>query len=113
MKKELETIYEEMMSPVLLRVIRQPTPLSPVEIIKSTKEEMEDEDEENEKQHEEEDLTESEEVEIAREILSHVSELDDIAKEAMYKSFRKKIEHCSDKIRELANRLIEGHGKEV
>lgn len=109
MKKELETIYEEMMNPLLLRVIKQPFPLSPVEIIKSTKEDMEDDEE----QHEEEDLTESEEVEIAREILSHVSELDDIAKEAMYKSFRKKIEHCADKIRELANELIEGHGKEV
>jgi predicted HTH transcriptional regulator len=113
MKNNLEQIYEQMMNPVLLRVVRQPAPLSPVKIIKATREEMEDEKHEENEEEMEEDLTEKQEVEIAREILTHVSELDDIAKEAMYKSFRKKIESCSDKIRKLVNELIEGHGYDV
>lgn len=108
MRNDLEQIYENMLNPLLLRVVRQPAPLSPVQIIKATKEEMEDDCDEQD-----EDLTEEQEVDIAREILTHVSELDDIAKEAMYKSFRNKIESCADKIRKLANELIEGHGVDV
>lgn len=98
--------------PMVLRLVKQPLPLDPLEAFESDleTEEEKDEDEEN---HEEEELTEAEEVEIAREILSHVSMLDDLAKEAMYKSFRKKIERCSNAIRDLANELIEAHGYDV
>lgn len=105
MYRDLENIYEDMLSPSILRVVRQPIPLSPVTIIKSTKKEMEEDGEE--------EISEKEEVDVAREILSCVSELDDIAKEAMYKSFRNKIEKQSDKIRKLANKIIEGHGKNI
>lgn len=109
MNRDLETIYESMLNePLVLRVVKQPIPLPALDAFVGDPEE----EEENEKQHEEE-LTESEEVEIAREILSHVSKLDDIAKEAMYKSFRKKIEKHSDAIRDLANELIEAHGYDV
>jgi hypothetical protein len=119
MNKDLETIYENMLNePLVLRVVKQPIPLPALDAFEGEREEEEDDYEEedrdeNEKVHEEEELTEAEEVEIAREILSHVSKLDDIAKEAMYKSFRKKIEKHSDAIRDLANELIEAHGYDV
>lgn len=111
MRKDLETIYESMLKePLVLRVVKQPIPLDPLETFES---DIETEEDDNEEHHEEEELTEAEEVEIAREILSHVSMLDDLAKEAMYKSFRKKIEKCSNGIRDLANELIEAHGEDV
>lgn len=119
MKQDLETIYENMLAPSILGVIRQALPLSPVKAIEGTREEEENEEDEDEEEDEEEcgcekddDVAESH-VEVAREILSVVSDLDDLAKEAMYKSFRKKIERCADKIRDLANEIIEDHGYDV
>lgn len=118
MKNDLEQIYESMLTPSILGVIRQALPLSPVKAITGTREEEEDmeEDEEDDEEEcgceDEEDVAESH-VEVAREILSVVSDLDDLAKEAMYKSFRNKIEKCADKIRDLANEIIEDHGYDV
>jgi len=119
MKQDLEQIYENMLAPSILGVIRQSLPLSPVKSFEGTREEEEGEEEdEDEEENEdcgcedEEDVAESH-VEVAREILSVVSDLDDLAKEAMYKSFRKKIERCADKIRDLANEIIEDHGYDV
>lgn len=110
MKEDLHTLYENMMmEPQILRVVRQSIPLNALKAevgIRGDEEDLEDEEED-------EDLEESEEVEIARDILSIVSDLDDLAKESMYKSFRKKIESCADKIRALANELIEGHGEDI
>lgn len=114
MKQDLETIYESMLTPSILGVIRQALPLSPVKAFEGKREdeeETEEEDKEDEKECDD-DVAESH-VEIAREILSIVSDLDDLAKEAMYKSFRKKIERCADKIRDLANEIIEDHGYDV
>jgi hypothetical protein len=114
MKQDLETIYENMLTPSILGVIRQALPLSPVKAFEGTREDEEEIEEEDEEDEEEcdDDVAESH-VEIAREILSIVSDLDDLAKEAMYKSFRKKIERCADKIRDLANEIIEDHGYDV
>ena len=118
MKQDLETIYENMLTPSILGVIRQALPLSPVKAFEGTREdeeEIEEEDEEDDEEDEKEcddDVAETH-VEIAREILSIVSDLDDLAKEAMYKSFRKKIERCADKIRDLSNEIIEDHGYDV
>ena len=116
MKQDLEQIYENMLAPSILGVIRQSLPLSPVKAIEGTREEEEgeeeDEDEEDCGCEDQKDVAESH-VEVAREILSVVSDLDDLAKEAMYKSFRKKIERCADKIRDLANEIIEDHGYDV
>ena len=114
MKQDLEQIYENMLAPSILGVIRQSLPLSPVKSFEGTREEEEGEkeDEEDCGCEDEEDVAESH-VEVAREILSVVSDLDDLAKEAMYKSFRNKIEKCADKIRDLANEIIEDHGYDV
>ena len=117
MKKDLEQIYESMLTPSILGVIRQALPLSPLKAIEGTREEEESEEKDEEESEEcgcedEEDVAESH-VEVAREILSVVSDLDDLAKEAMYKSFRKKIEKCADKIRDLANEIIEDHGYDL
>jgi hypothetical protein len=109
MKQDLETIYENMLTPSILGVIRQALPLSPVNAFVGTREEEEEEDEEEE---DDNDIAEKH-VETAREILSVVSDLDDLAKESMYKSFRKKIERCADKIRDLSNEIIEDHGYDV
>ena len=112
MKEDLYTLYENMMmEPQILRVVRQSIPLNALKAevgVRADEEDLEDLEDE-----EEEDLEESEEVEIARDILSVVSDLDDLAKESMYKSFRKKIESCADKIRSLANEIIEGHGEDI
>jgi hypothetical protein len=106
MKEDLYTLYENMMmEPQILRVVRQTIPLPSVEAETGFREDEED--------MEDEDLSEIQEVEIARDILSVVSDLDDLAKEAMYKSFRNKIEKCADKIRDLANEIIEGHGENI
>lgn len=126
MKQDLEQIYENMLAPSILGVIRQSLPLSPVKSFEGTREEEEGDEDEDDEEDEEEDEEESEDcgcedqkdvaeshVEVAREILSVVSDLDDLAKEAMYKSFRKKIERCADKIRDLANEIIEDHGYDV
>ena len=75
MQNDLEQIYESMLTPSILGVIRQALPLSPVKAITSTREEEEDmeEDEEEESDCEdEEDVAESH-VEVAREILSVVT----------------------------------------
>ena len=115
MQNDLEQIYESMLTPSILGVIRQALPLSPLKAITSTREKEEDMDDEDEEEcgcEDEEDVAESH-VEVAREILSVVSDLDDLAKEAMYKSFRNKIEKCADKIRDLANEIIEDHGYDV
>lgn len=111
MKQDLETIYESMLTPSILGVIRQALPLSPVKAFEGKREDEEETEEEDEKECDD-DVAETH-VEIAREILSIVSDLDDLAKEAMYKSFRKKIERCADKIRDLANEIIEDHGYDV
>ena len=114
MAKDLETIYEEILTrPLVLSLIKNPFPLEPLDSFESEISDEIDEDEIDDEEHEDEDLTEKEEVDLAREILTHVSKLDDLAKEAMYKSFRKKIEHCADCIRDLANELIEGHGYDL
>lgn len=113
MKQDLETIYENMLAPSILGVIRQALPLSPVKAIEGTREEEEENEEEDEEDCGCEDDVAESHVEVAREILSVVSDLDDLAKEAMYKSFRKKIESCADKIRDLANEIIEDHGYDV
>lgn len=116
MAKDLEQIYESMLTPSILGVIRQSLPLSPVKAIEGTREEEEGEENDEEEEdcgcEDQKDVAESH-VEVAREILSVVSDLDDLAKEAMYKSFRKKIERCADKIRDLANEIIEDHGYDV
>ena len=111
MKQDLETIYENMLTPSILGVNRQALPLSPVKAFEGTREDEEEIEEEDEEECDN-DVAETH-VEIAREILSIVSDLDDLAKEAMYKSFRKKIERCADKIRDLANEIIEDHGYDV
>lgn len=113
MKQDLESIYESMLAPSILGVIRQALPLSPVKAIEGTREEEEKENKEDEEECGCEDDVAEDHVEVAREILSVVSDLDDLAKEAMYKSFRKKIEKCADKIRDLANEIIEDHGYDV
>lgn len=118
MKKDLQQIYENMLNePLVFRIVNKQSPSEPLSTLLSTisdvEEEEEEEDEDYEEEGEEEDLSEEEEVELAREILTHVSDLDDLAKEAMYKSFRKKIEKHADAIRALANELIEGHGYSV
>jgi hypothetical protein len=114
MSKNLEQIYESMLTPSILGVIRQSLPLSPLKAIIGTREDEEDmEDEEDDEDEEDSDDVAESHVEVAREILSIVSDLDDLAKEAMYKSFRKKIESCADKIRDLANEIIEDHGTDV
>ena len=114
MKQDLETIYENMLTPSILGVIRQALPLSPVNAFVGTREEEEeDEEEEDEEEYEDDNDIAEKHVETAREILSVVSDLDDLAKEAMYKSFRKKIERCADKIRDLSNEIIEDHGYDV
>jgi len=113
MKNDLEQIYESMLSPSILGVIRQALPLSPLKAITSTREEEEDMKDENYECDEDSDDVAESHVEVAREILSIVSDLDDLAKESMYKSFRKKIEKCADKIRDLANEIIEDHGTDV
>lgn len=112
MKQDLETIYENMLAPSILGVIRQALPLSPVKAFEGEREEEENDEDEEEDCGCEDDVAKSH-VEVAREILSVVSDLDDLAKEAMYKSFRKKIESCADKIRDLANEIIEDHGYDV
>jgi hypothetical protein len=113
MKQDLETIYESMLTPSILGVIRQALPLSPVKAFEGKREDEEEtEDDEEDEKECDDDVAETH-VEIAREILSIVSDLDDLAKEAMYKSFRKKIERCADKIRDLANEIIEDHGYDV
>jgi hypothetical protein len=116
MENDLETIYENMMTPVMLRVIKQTLPLNALDAEESTREEEEDleeyENDEDENDCDKDSVAESH-VEVARDILSVVSDLDDLAKEAMYKSFRKKIERCADKIRDLANEIIEDHGYKV
>jgi hypothetical protein len=101
-----------MLTPSILGVIRQALPLSPLKAIIGTREEEEDMEDEEEDDEDSDDVAESH-VEVAREILSIVSDLDDLAKEAMYKSFRNKIEKCADKIRDLANEIIEGHGENI
>lgn len=102
MSKDLETIYEEILTrQVVLSLIKNPLPLEPLDSFESSVSDVEEE------------IDEDEEVELAREILTHVADLDDLAKEAMYKSFRNKIEKHADAIRALANEIIEGHGYSI
>lgn len=95
---ELENLYMESLS---LRIIREPLPISPIE--------AEEGDLEDGCNCEDEELTENEEVEIAEEILDHVDELKEIAKDAMYKTYKEKIENCAKRIEELAKELIDAH----
>jgi hypothetical protein len=114
MKQDLETIYENMLAPTILGVIRQSLPLNPLKAFEGKRDEEENDEEccNDEEIEDDEDIAERH-IEVAREILSVVSDLDDLAKEAMYKSFRKKIENCANKIRDLANEIIEEHGYDV
>lgn len=108
MKLDLENIYESMLNePLVFRITNGGigVPQSLLSDLADSEEEIEED--------EEEDLSEEEEVELAREILTHVADLDDLAKEAMYKSFRNKIEKHANAIRALANEIIEGHGYDV
>lgn len=110
MKPDLENIYESMLNePLVFRITN-----GGIGIPQSVLSDFADNEEEDlSEEEEEEDLSEEEEVELAREILTHVADLDDLAKEAMYKSFRNKIEKHADAIRALANEIIEGHGYDV
>ena len=58
-----------------------------------------------------EELTEEQEVSIARKIMKLTDSLDDIASEAHVKSYRRRIEDVADEIREYAKDLIKGHPK--
>ena len=73
MKQDLEQIYENMLAPSILGVIRQSLPLSPVKAIEGTREEEEGEEEDDEDEEDcgcedQKDVAESH-VEVAREIL--------------------------------------------
>ena len=87
----LETIYESMITPI------QVGPLT------FTKEPIDSNisDEEN--------MSEDQEVKIAKQILKQVDQLDMAADEAAVKSYRRKLESIADSIRDLANQFIQGH----
>ena len=57
----------------------------------------------------EEDMSEEQEVKIAKQILKQVDQLDMAADEAAVKSYRRKLEAIADSIRDLANQFIQGH----
>jgi len=99
--KDLETIYESMLSPALgnmqIRVIRQPEPLDALESEVGEYDASEECDSCP-------DMDKSDE-EVLDEILDHVDELKEIAKDAMVKSYKEKIEHCAEKIAELVNTI--------
>jgi len=84
----LETIYESMITPV------QVGPLTftkePIESCIS-----------------DENLSEEQEVKIAKQILKQVDQLDMAADEAAVKSYRRKLESIADSIRDLANQFIQ------
>jgi len=88
MNSDLETIYENMLAPVGPLVITH----EPVDSM------IEDED-----------LSEEQEVKLAKQILKQVDQLDMAADEAAVKSYRRRLESIADTIRDLANQLIQGH----
>ncbi len=57
----------------------------------------------------EEEMTEEEEVNIAKKILRLVDQLDDIASEAHVKAYRRRIEDVAEDIRQQAKKIINGH----
>lgn len=61
----------------------------------------------------EEELSETDEVSIGKDIIQFVNELEEIALDAYEKSYQNKLENVADGIRELANKLIRGHSKNV
>jgi len=90
----LETIYESMITPV------QVGPLTfTKEPIESNIIDVEEGD----------NLSEEQEVKIAKQILKQVDQLDMAADEAAVKSYRRKLESIADSIRDLANQFIQGH----
>lgn len=56
-----------------------------------------------------EELTEEQEVSIAKKIIKLTDSLDDIASEAHVKAYRRRIEDISEEIRDYAKDLIKGH----
>lgn len=84
----LEAVYESMLAPVgALTITQAPGPVSEVE----------------------EEMSEADEVKIAKQILKQVDQLDMAADEAAVKSYRRKLESIADSIRDLTNQLIQGH----
>lgn len=84
---ELENVYESMLTPIGPLVISQ-EPASGIE---------------------DEELSEQQEVALAKQILKQVDQLDMAANEAYVKSYRRKLESIADSIRDLTNQLIQGH----
>lgn len=58
---------------------------------------------------ESEELTEEEEVSLAKKILKLTDTLDDLASEAHVKTYRRRIEDISEMIRKHAKKLVSGH----
>lgn len=56
-----------------------------------------------------EELTEEQEVSIAKKIIRLTDDLDDLASEAHVKAYRRRIEDIADDIRQYAKDLIKGH----
>lgn len=55
------------------------------------------------------EMTEEEEVDIAKKILNLTNKLDDIASEAHVKAYRRRIEDVADLIRKQAKKIVTGH----
>jgi len=83
---ELEAVYENMLAPVGPLVITH-------EPVIST----------------DEDISEEQEVKLAKQILKQVDQLDMAASEASVKSYRRRLEGIADSIRDLTNQLVQGH----
>lgn len=102
--KDLESLYENMLVPSLLKVVRQTFPLSPV---KSEEGELEDSDVDVSETDEDEEEHECCAEEIKDDLFEIAKDLDTLAKDAMYKSFKKKIERCAERIRDAADKIGE------
>jgi hypothetical protein len=86
---KLENIYENMLVPVgpmSVSVGPGPSPISA-----------------------DSEMTEEEEVVIAKKILKLTDKLDDIASEAHVKAYRRRIEDVADLIRKHAKKIVVGH----
>jgi len=87
---KLELIYENMLTPIgALSITQQQQPVQVTEI--------------------EEEMSEADEVKIAKQILKQVDQLDMAASEAAVKTYRRKLESIADAIRDLTSLLIQGH----
>lgn len=91
-KVTLEQIYESMLMPIgPMSVSVEPNP----DIIGC--------------QECDEDLSEEEEVDIAKQIIKKTYNIDDLASELNTKAARRRFEDCAEEIRELAKKLVRGH----